>query len=1468
MVEQADSKVLIQQAIAEIQAVSDDFSVDHDIREIFIEEAEEVLQSLTSFFAVWLHHADDQSALKDIRRAFHTLKGSGRMAGANHIAELAWSMENMLNRLLDGNISVSLVLVQLMQHVVALYPNLIKEFANLQKPTINIIPFMAVAHLLTKGIVPELQSLPWHATESLVDKVPTLQSAAKVTSSAKNDVIEPENLQIFVEEAEEHLETIHRFLAKPTVESMVPDDLIRSLHTLRGSAGMSGVLSINQLASVIEEEFKRLIRQHLPVSKQHYNFLEQFVQCVGQHLEVVEHGEQLPLTSQDLALIREVKNYTDTSESEHHNEQILTTQGLVTRLLSLSLDELLDAEFDFNSRISKPDNQQYISSLAVQSRQLADAVQQTPIKALSQLTEILEKIYSQLDAAWPVTLTEDDAKTLHKAQEALTAMFDALAASQQPAVPDDLLNALEGLASQHFATKRLESLPDDRTEPSHQSQPIDEELLEIFLEEADELIEDIDQSFERWQKQPTEIKPLKSLQRYLHTLKGGARMIGLTGLGDLAHELEAVYEKLLTGTITIKPTLLKFMRHAQDVMAEQIEELRHYGTIRAALPEVTALSNYVQSGDESQLTSKPNTVEKSTEVLLEASQSATKAETKTPSQSQTSDSNFFSLSNQKFDIPVLTNSIKTHLPLLTARSIGWSKEQAPQPEIMAQFIREAGAYLLKSDHQLNAWLNNTDDKKYLFELQHDMQSLQMGAQAAGVPSIAQMAEELELVYATLTTLNTVPNTILTQLLLVSQQWLKDAVTVLKQQLQPVESILLLQTLQKFQHDPDSLISAPYFDQQLQDFKIDQAYTTVTEEVTHKVKPVKNAAPPSMQGAFEKISVDAQTINNEVIRVSSTLMEKMINLTGENAINRARIEMNIHNLKYELSEMSVTIQRLAEQLRRLDGELEVHIRARHEQDIAKHQNFDPLEMDHYSSLNQLSRSLAESTSDLLDFKTTLVDKIRDTEDLLLQQSRIQSELQDNLLTARLVPFYRLVPRLQRVVRQTAADLGKSVELIVENAEGELDRTILEHMIAPLEHMLRNAIDHGLESIDERLKANKPAQGIIRLQVTRQGNEIVIQVADDGRGISVEAVRQRAIELGLITDDSHLRDHDIMQLIFHAGLSTAEHVTQISGRGVGLDVVQHEIKLLGGAISVDSTVNKGTEFTIRLPLTVAVTDALIVRVADQQYAIPLTQIDRIVRVSADELTQYYQSDAKMFAVEGQDYRLHYLGEFIQGIKPPDLLPNSLLAVLLIKGAGQFVALQVDQLIGSRAEILVKPAGQQLASIPIIAGATIMGDGAVVIILDAQVIARQALAGVPHVLREQQDTSIDLVPHLPKVMVVDDSVTVRKVTTRLLERHGYEVLTAKDGMDAMTQLQTITPDIMLLDIEMPRMDGYEVLSQIRHSHSAILSKLPVIMITSRTGEKHRHLASEMDVNDYLGKPFQEQELLQKIEALLDRT
>ena len=987
------------------------------------------------------------------------------------------------------------------------------------------------------------------------------------------------------------------------------------------------------------------------------------------------------------------------------------------------------------------------------------------------------------------------------------------------------------------------ALDQQQLQSAASNRDFDPDLLDIFLEEADELLAGIDADLNTWTADHHNLNALKNLMRYLHTLKGGANMIQAPHIGLIAHELESLYEKLINQHIQATPQLVAIIRLVQDDIADRIQTIRDQQTDYPS----THVVQLLQQADQTVAPAAFEPVLEQVEALETIEVDVVEAQSEVPELVE-AEPDTQTLTLQPESSEVASDEIRdTTSATQSVETVAASLDEDVRSLVEQTFLEEAEELLEQAQSLLKQWFEQRGNRSLLLQLQRNAHSLKGGARMAEMDAIAVIAYHLENAFEQFGVHHFNSN-VYDNLLNTALAWLHEA--IFKRQYANFDG--LKQSLEKMEF-VDVSAQLP---QKL------SARDIFTPEYSMEFVQGDGTEPPSMLGEWETTERIEQ--NNEMIRVSADVIEKMIDLSGENAINRSRIEMDLGQLGGTLTEMELAIKRLADQLRRMEGELESQIIARHGGEDARYADFDPLEMDQYSSLNQLSKSLAESASDLVDFKTTLSEKIRDTEGLLLQQSRIQAEIQESLMRTRLVPFSRLLPRLQRIVRQTASALNRPTELVVNNTEGELDRSILERLVAPFEHMLRNAIDHGIEDREQRLQAKKPETGHIVLNIGRQGTDVVVTFSDDGKGIDVNRIKEKALQTGLMTPDQKLEQEEILQFIFHPGFSTAAQVTQISGRGVGLDVVQSDIKALGGHVSVASTYGTGTTFTIRVPTTVAVSDALMVKAGDQQFAFPLAQIDRIVRISPMALEQYFDSQDDYFSIDQERYRLRYLSEFVAGQPIPRLsgVVHSL-PVLLIKGAqGQTTALLVDQLIGSRGQIVVKPVGQQFSSIGVIAGATILGDGQVCLILDGQNIARQAQSTARS---KQADESYTKQRYDERrlIMIVDDSVTVRKVTSRLLERQGYDVVTAKDGVDAMEQLETVKPDLMLLDIEMPRMDGFEVTNLVRHHE--LHRDLPIIMITSRTGEKHRERALSLGVSQYMGKPFQEEALLENIETLL---
>ena len=441
------------------------------------------------------------------------------------------------------------------------------------------------------------------------------------------------------------------------------------------------------------------------------------------------------------------------------------------------------------------------------------------------------------------------------------------------------------------------------------------------------------------------------------------------------------------------------------------------------------------------------------------------------------------------------------------------------------------------------------------------------------------------------------------------------------------------------------------------------------------------------------------VRQEFARIDAALLEDLLNAAGEISIYHSRLSQQVSTIEFNLEELEQTVVRLREQLRKLEIETEAQIMHGH-QDTLVARDFDPLEMDRYSNIQQLSRALAESASDMDSLKELLQSLTGEAETLLVQQARVTAELQDGLMRTRMVPFDRNVPRLTRLVRQVAAEAGKRAELAVEGASGELDRQVLDKMMPPFEHMLRNAIVHGIESAEERQEAGKPAAGQITIRLHREGAEMVIDVADDGAGLDVDAIRRKAYERDLLKAESKVTDAEIMNLILTPGFSTAGEVTQSAGRGVGMDVVANEVKQLGGSLQISSVTGQGTNFTVRLPFTLAITQALIVRTGEEVYALPLPTVEGVVRIARDELESLLSQSEPSYQYGEESYRFRHLGMYLGGQSAQLPEEDPYIPIILVRAGEYSAALLMDELIASQ-EIVVKSLGPQLSSVRGVSG-----------------------------------------------------------------------------------------------------------------------------------------------------------------------
>ena len=661
-------------------------------------------------------------------------------------------------------------------------------------------------------------------------------------------------------------------------------------------------------------------------------------------------------------------------------------------------------------------------------------------------------------------------------------------------------------------------------------------------------------------------------------------------------------------------------------------------------------------------------------------------------------------------------------------------------------------------------------------------------------------------------------------------------------------------------------------------------------------PVPAQAPAR---AAARVAEDARA----VLRVRADVIDRLVNEAGEVVIARSRIEGEMRAVKSSLKDLTENLIRLRAQLREIEIAAESQMQSRQREVEEKHGAFDPLEFDRFSRFQEITRMMAESVNDVATVQQALLKNVDEADAALLAQGRLSKDLQNDLMRVRTVPFNNVAERLYRVVRQTAKELGKRANLDIKGTQTEIDRSVLERMTGPFEHLLRNAIAHGLEEPQARVAAGKQEIGQIGLSARQEGNEFVLVFEDDGRGLDIARIRAKAIANGLMQEGDQLADQQIAEFIFASGFSTASEISEVSGRGVGMDVVRAEVAALGGRVEIAFTPGQGSRFTIYLPLTLAVTQVVLIRAGTHVYAVPSAMVEQVRQIKAGELDQARAAGKVEWM--SREYPLHFLPRLL-GDTAHSPETQRFTPVLLLRSGTLRAAIHVDEMLGNQ-EVVVKNIGPQLARVAGIAGATVLGTGQIVLILNpvplasvqmALSMAAQAAApvtallvpaqqaaehpaGSAQPLAEQPGAAVAVQPVAvqlaavppvaavplaraqPSVMVVDDSLTVRKITSRLLTRENYRVLTAKDGVDAIEQLQELRPDVMLVDVEMPRMDGFDLTRNVRAD--ARLKDIPIIMITSRTADKHRNYAMEIGVNVFLGKPYQEEQLLEHIDYLV---
>ena len=1348
----------------------------------------------------------------DYETSLEHIAGALQLASQNEVASLTRKMLRALNAELtaEHDEDQESNLEPLSDAVAALELYL----AGCRDEQTNSLRFLEVMHSRLDGL-PEASSSGEEVASTLIElpqlksKGPTTppESVSRPTAQArpgKVTDVDPAMLDIFIEEFDSVFERLSHYLpawVENEEDTRALTELRRGFHTLKGSGRMIGAMEVGDFSWHIEELLNKLFLNKVAPSISARQSVTLAVAALADFRARLL-GEECELGEDGIrAMVNFVRNLTDGNVpqiSELKDRIPGHLYGQVVKEAGLSLETRLDVEVRLKQKVKlRPERTS--ENAAEQLGALAGDNVIDPALQQLMVVEITQQLIE------------------------LEVLVKGLARKQEQPVSKNLVRAVHTLAGN---------------------------LAMAPLGQETEVARSLEQFLEKKQKSDTSIEPSanRTLQTCLHRfhqrltiLESGIETSYPLDDTELLNELAALIDpKVVKAEGTTRPDA------APDVQApEKIQSRESFEQ-----PELPEASMHERAGETVDELDGENVIEPA---------------------------------GATFEVE--------------------------EGSILSIFLEEAVEVLERCDTLLNTWRDKLSDQKLVQNLQREIHTFKGGARMAGLDPLGDLSHAME------TLLERIASNRL-QATVAAVQALEegcDRLNAWVEQLQTGRMPEAGNALKRFESQAKALSGAtpgPAIIEEVAEessetiqpvvFKPLEDVGKEAESASEKVEseaeepaghhpapkisrpgieqldvPVTREPPSIEVGSesdrqFQEIvdrpaaaadSADDSSSQSQ-IRVAADLMDSLVNFAGEVSIYRSRLEQQLSSVRYNLKEVEATIDRLKEQLRKMDIETEAQMMSRYQHASSKGSSeFDPLELDRFSNIQQLSRSLTESVSDLQNLQGMMDESVLQAESLLTQQSRVSADLQAGLMQTRMTPFGSAAPRLRRVVRTAATETGKMarLQLRMAGSSDQLDRNVLERITAPLEHMLRNAVAHGIETPRVRRKLKKAEEGQVTVTVEAEATEFVIRVHDDGAGIDLEAVRKRAIERGMLGENEKVDDRRLIDFIRDSGFSTAKTVTGLAGRGVGMDVVNNEIKQIGGSMEIESESGKGTRFTIRIPFSLAVMQAIGVTVDDRPFLIPLNSVAGVSRMTPKDYSALVANESPTYEFAGEHFPLLELEPLLNAPVLP--LDRENVSLMMIRSGESKAAFRVSGLQGHQ-EVVIKPIGPQVSSIPGILGGTIAADGQVVIILDMGPLIRRGLEKAISPIKA--GPAPRKVNQRPLVMVVDDSITMRKVTSRVLEKHSIEVMTAQDGLDAIERLHDRIPDLMLLDIEMPRMDGYELAQHVRSD--ARLRHVPIVMITSRAGQKHRKKARDSGANAYLTKPYQEADLVSQVGEMLD--
>ncbi|WP_209216729.1 Hpt domain-containing protein [Glaciimonas immobilis] len=1421
----ADAKLVADgKALAEANAAAE---ADAEILGIFLEEATEVLQAIRETVPKARLAPDDIENVVVLRRAFHTLKGSSRMIGMTAFGDAGWSIEEVLNLWLSEARAGTPDLYALLDHAVIFLGDWIAEVCA-----------DGASHRTAEGLIEYAQQVregkAFLVVESAVDSQNTFD-----------------------------VDALYADLPLLTVLDVVTEDNILSDAELVQFSGCSIDTELSALEATVHPSLQ----------------VPSFVQSGID-------SDYLMMPGTVSGASADILSFPSLSEARHDD----SIKNIGDLAISLPLYNIYLSETDHLVRLLSQDFSEWHHeperSVAVQAIHAAHSLSGSSatvgFKPLQNLAHALEMLLQRM-ALHPTPVREPEFACLDDAVARIKWMLLQFAQSEMPYYEPALVGALDSL--RHGQEPHIEDLSLAEMEtlgalslPSFRPalrDSIDEILAASAIEASPGYVDE--PIFASGKKSRTEAIT-ESLSGPLSEAINESLSASLNG-PTTAPTTDPVSAFTLEGTSGSTADPLN--DSLSDPLNEPLNEPLNFPVVVPIVDATISVPNEILAGQNS------------------ASQNAM------PPMASQRPPDFICEPGQVTQTPVIARRtvIAAPTPELIARREDFDPARALRDDIdmdlLPVFLEEGRDILPQIESALRSWQTTTMDSAALGPsgpavaipveasqaiLRH-LHTIKGSARMAGAMVLGQHLHDMESHIAA-TLFSASPTThVIDELLAHYDHGVQMFEDLAPQQQAYLTPALTIHNVLGSASGIDGShgMSGSNDTAEASDLHLSTAPVVPTSTTGSAPAPWLTAAPRSIATAQ--------------VRVNAEVLDRLVNQAGEVSIARSRLESGVSTLQQSLVELTENVDRLRSQLREIEIQAETQITSR--MTLAGEREFDPLEFDRFTRLQELTRMMAESVNDVSSLQKILTRTVESASVDLVTQGRLTRDLQQDLMHVRMVQFASVAERLYRLTRQVSKEVDKRINLDIVGSTVEIDRSVLEKMVGPFEHLLRNAIVHGIESRDMRRAAGKNDIGELKIEIRQNGNEVLIGLSDDGQGLNLGQIRDKARSVGLLGHDQQISDIEATDLIFRPGFSTVTDVTKLAGRGIGMDVVRSEAAALGGRVAVSTKLGKGTQFTIHLPLTLAVTQVVIFSAGDHTYAFPSALIEQVQQLKAAFLTSAYNDGG----VSWQDQRvpLHYLSALL-GEHQVTPVTQQYSPVIILRSGNDRVAVHVDAIIGNR-EVVVKNVGPQLSRLIGIVGATVLGSGEIVLILNPVPLALKLgqqlravatstallkanpsslpssdsaiptaeVAGVAGaigaiaeiVTSDNQPVPVQGLRTQKIIMVVDDSLTVRRVTQRLLAREGYQVVLAKDGIDALQQLQAVTPDVMLVDIEMPHMDGFDLTRNVRNDDRT--RHVPIIMITSRTAPKHRTYAMELGVNEYLGKPFQEDTLLSTIKSFM---